>query len=231
ELLESRAHDPAGGGALPSHRLSWPGGSEFFFSEHAAAERAAALGLELGDAGDGATVRELHENAELARVIDELGGLGLSIDDYLLVREESITGQKLPAKYAWSTGGDAESDAPPEGGAPEGVDDESATPTSARTTRSGERLYEAANLREIITALHEIGRRGYEVKRFKGLGEMNAEQLWDTTMDPERRVLLRVTWDMAGRAEYLFSTLMGEQVEPRRKFIEDHALEVKNLDI
>jgi len=60
---------------------------------------------------------------------------------------------------------------------------------------------------------------------------MDAIQLWDTTMDPERRTLLRVTWDIAGQAENLFSTLMGEEVEPRRKFIEDHALEVKNLDV
>ena len=60
---------------------------------------------------------------------------------------------------------------------------------------------------------------------------MDAIQLWDTTMDPDVRTLMRVTWDMAGQAEGLFSTLMGEEVEPRRKFIEDHALEVKNLDV
>ncbi|MEM7623271.1 MAG: DNA topoisomerase IV subunit B, partial [Planctomycetota bacterium] len=67
--------------------------------------------------------------------------------------------------------------------------------------------------------------------RFKGLGEMDAEQLWDTTMDPSRRTMMRVTWEQAGDAEALFSVLMGEQVEPRRKFIEEHALEVRNLDV
>ena len=60
---------------------------------------------------------------------------------------------------------------------------------------------------------------------------MNPEELWDTTMDPDQRVLLRVTWDAASDADQLFSTLMGEQVEDRRRYIEDHALEVKNLDV
>jgi DNA gyrase subunit B len=60
---------------------------------------------------------------------------------------------------------------------------------------------------------------------------MDAEQLWETTMNPADRVLLRVTWDAASEAEQLFSVLMGEDVEPRRKYIEDHALDVKNLDV
>lgn len=60
---------------------------------------------------------------------------------------------------------------------------------------------------------------------------MDAEQLWDTTMDASQRVLVRVTWDMASDADLLFTILMGEEVEPRRKFIEEHALEVKNLDV
>jgi len=70
-----------------------------------------------------------------------------------------------------------------------------------------------------------------EQKRFKGLGEMDAEQLWETTMDASRRTLMRVTWEQAGDADALFSVLMGEQVEPRRRFIETHALDVKNLDV
>jgi DNA gyrase subunit B len=112
----------------------------------------------------------------------------------------------------------------PEGGEP-AEEQESARP------RSTGRVVEADNLSMLLDALHEIGRRGMEIKRFKGLGEMDAEQLWDTTMDATRRVLLRVNWDMASDADAIFSILMGEEVEPRRRFIEEHALEVKNLDV
>jgi DNA gyrase subunit B len=81
-------------------------------------------------------------------------------------------------------------------------------------------------------ALHEVGRRGIEVKRFKGLGEMDKpKQLWETTMDPKHRTFLRVSWDSASEADALFATLMGENVEQRRAYIEKHAIEVKNLDV
>ncbi len=88
-----------------------------------------------------------------------------------------------------------------------------------------------AGLLDIVSTIQEIAKQGIEVKRFKGLGEMNAEELWATTMDPARRTLLRVTLEGASNAEAMFSTLMGEDVERRRRYIEEHALDVKNLDV
>lgn len=86
-------------------------------------------------------------------------------------------------------------------------------------------------LKEIVEFLRENGRKGIEIQRYKGLGEMNAEQLWETTMDPDKRTLIQVTIPDAVAADHMFSMLMGEEVKPRRQFIETHALSVKNLDI
>lgn len=86
-------------------------------------------------------------------------------------------------------------------------------------------------LKEIVDFLRENGRKGIEIQRYKGLGEMNADQLWETTMDPEVRTLIQVNINDALAADHMFTILMGEEVGPRRQFIESHALSVKNLDI
>jgi DNA gyrase subunit B len=83
----------------------------------------------------------------------------------------------------------------------------------------------------LVEAVMEIGRRGIEVNRYKGLGEMNPEQLWETTLDPEIRSLLQVRVAHEDEAEETFSTLMGDLVEPRRDFIQSNALSVANLDV
>jgi DNA gyrase subunit B len=96
--------------------------------------------------------------------------------------------------------------------------------------RDGE-SYPLLDLRTLVSTVRKIGEKGMKITRFKGLGEMDADQLWETTMDPARRTLLQVRLDDAAAANDLFATLMGDDVEPRREFIEKHALEVKNLDV
>jgi DNA gyrase subunit B len=142
--------------------------------------------------------QELHEVKDLDKLFNQLDQLGLLIDDYYLTQEESVSGEKLPTKYA---------------------------------LLSDDKTHNVAGVAEILPAILGLGKIGIEIKRFKGLGEMNSDQLWETTLDPSKRVLLRVTLEEAGEAERLFSVLMGEDVERRRQFIEDHALEVKNLDV
>jgi DNA gyrase subunit B len=87
------------------------------------------------------------------------------------------------------------------------------------------------DLRSLVAMIRHLGEKGMKITRFKGLGEMDAEQLWETTMDPTKRTLMKVQLDDVAAANDLFTTLMGDDVEPRRDFIEKHALEVKNLDV
>ncbi len=96
---------------------------------------------------------------------------------------------------------------------------------------NGEHHARLRSLKELLEYIMEGGKKGQYIQRYKGLGEMNPEQLWETTMNPETRVLLQVRVEDAVEANDIFSTLMGDEVEPRRKFIEEHALTVKNLDI
>ena len=79
--------------------------------------------------------------------------------------------------------------------------------------------------------LRKMGEKGLRLTRFKGLGEMDPEELWETSMDAEQRLLLQVTMEDAAAADEIFRVLMGDHVEPRREFIEKHALEVKDLDV
>ena len=113
----------------------------------------------------------------------------------------------------------------------EGEEGEAKEKTPRRGSRISREPVEKQTARELFTYIVEQGKKDYDVQRYKGLGEMTAPQLWETTMDPERRTLLQVKLEDIAETETIFTTLMGEDVEARRKFIEDNALDVKNLDI
>jgi DNA gyrase subunit B len=115
-----------------------------------------------------------------------------------------------------------------EGAAAPGTATQAKAPRSSRIPRDP---VEKQTARELFTYIVDQGKKDYQVQRYKGLGEMTSSQLWETTMDPERRTLLSVKLEDIAETETIFTTLMGEDVEARRKFIEDNALDVKNLDI
>ena len=95
----------------------------------------------------------------------------------------------------------------------------------------GKEDVEVSDRQELLEVFLARAKKGQYIQRYKGLGEMNPDQLWETTMDPEKRVLLQVTIEDAVRADEIFTVLMGDQVEPRREFIEQNALHVANLDV
>ena len=159
--------------------------------------------LDGGVTSDGVIAEELHEVARINQINEKLKAeLGLDLNDFLS----------------------------PAGGGAKSVGGE-ALPTRFRLRSLAGADYEVASLADICPAIRQIGGRGIDMKRFKGLGEMNAEQLWETTMNPVTRTLLSVRLDDAGEADRLFSILMGDDVEKRRSFIQEHALEVQNLDV
>jgi DNA gyrase subunit B len=109
--------------------------------------------------------------------------------------------------------------------AEEGIEaDETPSVASAKGT-------EVTRPSELLAAILQAGRKGLSIQRYKGLGEMNAEQLWETTLDPTARSMLRVEIEQADLADEIFTRLMGDVVEPRREFIQDNALSVANLDV
>jgi DNA gyrase subunit B len=138
-------------------------------------------------------------------------------------------------EYAAKGKGAATEETIEEAVANDGSDTETGEALTAKAARKAPRSphepVEKKTARDLFEYVIEQGRRDYQVQRYKGLGEMTAPQLWETTMDPDRRTLLSVKLEDLAATEEIFTTLMGEDVDARRKFIEENALDVKNLDI
>ena len=156
---------------------------------------------------------EIFEHEDLARIEKALDKLDLSVSDYAppQARENYQVGNKSGGKKASAK---TEEEAKP-----------------AFIIEGEHDKHEAFSLKEVLEFVRKQAYKGMHVQRYKGLGEMNPQQLWDTTMDPARRTILRVTLEDAVEVDKTFAMLMGDEVEPRRAFIEAYAHEVKNLDI
>ncbi|MBP7055268.1 MAG: DNA topoisomerase (ATP-hydrolyzing) subunit B [Candidatus Omnitrophica bacterium] len=146
---------------------------------------------------------EFYEAREIEKIVEKIEKLGVEVEDYEYQVEEE-------AKKAVK-------------------DKETKKPKYTAKREGSSKSF--ACLKEVLQYVMEVGKEGMHVQRYKGLGEMNPSQLWETTMDPERRTMLKVTLEDAVEADAMFTVLMGEAVEPRREFIEKHAHEVKVLDI
>lgn len=146
---------------------------------------------------------EFYEAREIEKIVDRIEKLGVDIEDYDADEEEKAEkkGHKKEAKK----------------------------PIYSIKLEKEQKGF--LSLREILRFVKDVGKEGMNIQRYKGLGEMNPVQLWETTMDPEKRTLLKVMLEDAVEADAMFTVLMGEAVEPRREFIEKHAHEVKVLDI
>ena len=177
--------------------------TQFLYSDEELAEQSKE--------GIAADALEIYEANELEELAVKLGKLGVDLNSF-----EDSGSTEVPTVR-------------------KGAKKETTRPSSGRVLLfkivQEKEVTEVTSLVELLQSIRALGRRGLQVQRYKGLGEMNPAQLWETTMDPEKRTLQQVTLEDAVEAEAMFTTLMGDEVEPRRLFIEEHAPEVRFLDV
>ena len=222
------------------------GSTRRFFTDHGALDAIAAT---LTTAARTVTVDPDEEhNAFMLRVTERTNGylrrhdVGVAFAESAEYRSlltafedddvRGLTGPMLVSTTTGAAGDAAEAEGDSAEAAPPGGDSSGGAPPpgESRTAEKGSDA-RVASLDELVEHIVAAGRRGVAVNRYKGLGEMNPDQLWATTMEPEARTLLQVRAEDHAESDLVFSTLMGDQVEPRRRFIEENALDVENLDV
>jgi len=186
---------------MPIYRVKVEGYTHFFYSD----KELAKFTDKEDKKEEELDIMELFEAQELEQIIAKIEKLGLDIANYA---PESAPPLKQGSKK-----------------------DAARKPKALYRITNDKEQKDLFALREALTYIKEVATKGMHIQRYKGLGEMNPPQLWETTMDPEKRTMLKVTLEDAVEADKMFTVLMGDQVEPRREFIEEYAHQVKNLDI
>jgi DNA gyrase subunit B len=198
---------------LPLYMVKVEGKDQFLYNDD---ELADYIKSEQGDAKEGEPTEkakgfnyiEFYEAREIEKIIERTEKLGVGIEDYDAPEPQA---EELASKRSQKE------------------KDPVKKPTY--TIKMEKDVKSFYSLKEILRFVINVGKEGMNIQRYKGLGEMNPTQLWETTMDPEKRTVLKVTLEDVVEADAMFTVLMGEAVEPRREFIEKHAHEVKVLDI
>mgnify|MGYP006273193179 CR=1 FL=1 len=218
EMLKARKDS---GKHLPLYRLVTPDGIDYAYSEKESVQKIEALQNQYDQNGEDAPeapprkppyqIQEFFETLELEPILKKIEKNGVDVYDHWPIHSDAFYGEL-------ENNGSA-------GNAP--VDE---TPSIFRVEEKNE-SETIQYLPDLLLKVTQAGNRGIDIQRYKGLGEMNPEQLWKTTMNPETRTILRVNKEDAVRADEIFTVLMGESVEERRSFIQKHAPEVQFLDI